>query len=278
MKQPKEEEAKTITIKSRMGRDNQKRLHSEDVRMLNNAYGKGPALLLQGVQDFYKFYKHPKSHENLLRGVLKTIWDQGGHQDAYGHKQQPDGSMSSKRPSTDDDPYSSKKLRVQAPAGLEISAADTPQHKEIPAGSNEEPEAAIADEQHSTSLPTISNASSQAPAQTQSRKWTKMDHTLEYKGQWEIPDSTDKVQVWRWNSLRAAKFMEGTTPKSSDGVFDYYDGTKQPALELLPDEDLVKRMMQSRRWKDSKECLIVGFRINVNDPDAASCILFVTTS
>jgi mRNA-degrading endonuclease RelE of RelBE toxin-antitoxin system len=100
------------SLPARKGEKNQKRLHSRDIRLLFDAFGTGPASLLQHVQDISVFYKHAFLHQLLLRCILETIPDQRNRQDACNPGPQPD---SSKRPSTGDNPHPSKKPRVQEP-------------------------------------------------------------------------------------------------------------------------------------------------------------------
>jgi hypothetical protein len=57
---------------SRLGLDNHRKLYNNDVDMLRDAYGN---TVLLGIQDISLYYKHPQSHETLLRCILENQRD-----------------------------------------------------------------------------------------------------------------------------------------------------------------------------------------------------------
>jgi hypothetical protein len=267
-KEEKEEEDTTHperVLPARKGEKHHKRLHSRDIRLLFDAFGAGPALVLQHVQNISVFYKHAHLHQLLLRCILETIPDQGNRQDPCNPGPQPD---SSKRPSTGDDPHPSKKPRVQEPLSSKTSAANTTQYVEIHACSDEEQNQDIIDEH---------DRSRHVPSHSQK--------DFLYVGQTNTTKSdSDVTQIWRWPTMCAILFLGrewATMPKYTDGTFDYYSGIPLPKIELLPNAGLLSDMKQSRQWKvDPTECLVIGLQraLQLSDSDVGFCTIFAITS
>ncbi|KAF1992916.1 hypothetical protein P154DRAFT_583319 [Amniculicola lignicola CBS 123094] len=266
-----EEEQEEITkhperlLPARKGEKNQKRLHRRDIGLLFDAFGAGPALVLQHVQDISVFYKHAHLHQLLLCCILETIPDQRNRQDACHPGPQPNNS---KRPPTGDNPHPSKKPRVEELLSSKTSAANTTQHVEIHACSDEERNPDVVDEQ---------DPSRHVPPYTQK--------DFVYVGQTNPTKSdSDVTQIWRWPTMCAILFLgrEWTTmPKYTDGTFDYYGRIPMSKIESLPNAGLLSDMKQSRQWQvDPTECLLIGLQrdLQLSDSDVGFCTIFAITN